>query len=455
MNKWLVCLIFLSACTVGQDYKKPEIYADSIIKNELKTNQNYPLPAKWYANLHDEQLTALIDRALNKSPDVEGAVARLNQARSQLKINKTAALPFINASAGWNYDKGSQSIKYATDSHYYNAGFDASWELDIWGKNRRQTESDEANVAAFEYSLKDVKISLAAEIAADYVALMQNHELLKTARENAALQRKIFSTIESKFNSGLIDAIDYNQAQYLLAQTEASIPTYESNIESYTNALAVLSGVLPSELNISANSPMFKRQYNADKKLIYGIPAGAVRLRPDVAAAERKLAAQNALIAKAVAELYPDVSISGFWGYASQGGHGLFSSKSQNYNYNPSALLPLLDWNKLSNNIELQKQIYAQNLADYKKALLTAVSEIKTAGIAWETAEKSLAKQRAANNSMNRAVSALQKRYDRGLIEFSELLTMRQNLIESQNNVISAQAETLRQMIAFYKAVGI
>ena len=208
-------------------------------------------------------------------------------------------------------------------------------------------------------------------------------------------------------------------------------------------------------MNISANSPMFKRQYNADKKLIYGIPAGAVRLRPDVAAAERKLAAQNALIAKAVAELYPDVSISGFWGYASQGGHGLFSSKSQNYNYNPSALLPLLDWNKLSNNIELQKQIYAENLASYKKALLTAIAEVKTAGIAWETAEKSLSKQRAANSSMSRAVNALQKRYDRGLIEFSELLTMRQNLIESQNSVINAKGEILRQMIAFYKAVGI
>ncbi len=455
MNKWLFSLFFLSACTVGQDYQKPEIYSDSMIIKELKTNQNYQLPDKWYANLHDEQLTTLINSALNKSPDLESAIARLNQARATLKINKTAVLPFINATAGWNYDKGSQSIKYATDSHYYNAGFDASWELDIWGKNRRQTESDKANIESMNYSLKDVKISLAAEIAADYVALMKNRELLKTARNNAILQRQIFSTVESKFNSGLVDAIDYNQAQYLLAQTEADIPTYESNIESYTNALAVLCGVLPSELTLSENSPLFKRQYNADKKLIYGIPAGAVRLRPDVASTERKLASQSALIAKAVAELYPDVSISGFWGYASQGGHGLFSSKSQNYNYNPSALLPLLDWNKLSNNIELQKQIYAENLAAYKKALLTAIAEIKNAGIAWETAEKSLAKQRMANSSMSKSVSALQKRYDMGLIEFSELLTMRQKLIESQKDVISAQAETIRQMIAFYKAIGI
>lgn len=455
MNKLIFCLLFLSACTVGEDYKKPEIYADSVIKNELNTKQNYKLPQKWYEELHDGQLTALIDKGLNQSPNVESAIARLNQARSQLKINKTAALPFINAAAGWNYNKGSQRIKYATDSHYYNAGFDASWELDIWGKNRRQTEADEANVAAFEYSLKDVKISLAAEIAADYVALMQNRELLKTARENADLQRQIFSAIESKFNSGLVDAIDYNQAQYLLAQTEADIPTYESNIENYTNALAVLSGVLPSELNLSASSPLFKRSFMADKKLIYGIPAAAVRLRPDVAAAERHLAAQNALIGKAVAELYPDVSISGFWGYASQGGRGLFSSKSQNYNYNPSAVLPLLDWNKLSNNIELQKQIYAENLAAYKKALLNAVAEIKNAGIAWENAGKTLVKQRQANNGMSRAVSALQKRYDMGLIEFSELLTMRQNLIESQNSVINAQGEILRQMIAFYKAAGV
>ena len=185
------------------------------------------------------------------------------------------------------------------------------------------------------------------------------------------------------------------------------------------------------------------------------MPAGAVRLRPDVAATERKLAAQNALIGKAVAELYPDVSISGFWGYASQGGHGLFSSKSQNYNYNPTAVLPLLDWNKLSNNIELQKQIYAENLAAYRKSLINAIAEIKNAGVTWEMSGKTLAKQREAKARMEQVVSAMQQRYDKGLVEFSELLTMRQNLINAQKAVISAQGAQIRQMIAFYKSAGI
>ena len=455
MFKLWVLMLFLCSCTVGKDYKRPEIYSDEVIKKELGLNKQYPLVQKWYDDLGDKNLTALVDKGLAQSPDVETAIARLKQARLQLEIDKPADLPFVNLSGGWNYDKGSQRVKYATYSHYYNAGFDASWELDLWGKNRRQIEADEAQISAFEYSLQDVKVALIAEIISDYAYLMQNRELLKTARENEVLQQQIFSSVESKYESGLVDAITYNQAKYLLSQTQAEIPTYESNIESYKNALAVLLGVMPSEVITAQDSPLFKRSYGINKNLVYGIPIGAVRFRPDVASAERKLAAQNALIGKAVAELYPDVSISAFWGYASQGGHGLFSSKSQNYNYNPNAVLPFLDWNKLSNNIELQKQIYAQNLAEYKKALINAVAEIKSAGVAWKSAEKTYIKQMEAQTQMQKVVNAMQKRYDKGLITFSELLTMRQNLIVAQKAVIGAKGEQIQQLVAFHKAVGI
>lgn len=457
MNKFVLIqlFLFLSACTVGENYHKPEIYDDKILKEELQLNRKYKLPKKWYEKLGDEHLTLMIDSALQKSPDVKTAIARLKQARAQLSIDKTQSLPFIDLSSDWNYEKSSRKLKYSNDSHYYSAGFDASWELDLWGKNRRLIEADQAEIEALEYSLENVKSSLAAEIAADYTYFLENLELLKNAQKNESLQKQIFSTVSAKYNTGLVDEITYNQAKYLLAQTQANIPVYESNMENYKNALAVLVGCLPSELNINKNSPIFKHSSVADKNLIYGIPAETVRLRPDVAAVERKLSAQSALIAKAVAELYPDVSISGFWGYAAPGGHGLFSSSSQNYNYSPALTLPILDWNKLSNNIELQKQIYAQNLENYKKALLSAVAEIKNAGVAWENAGKILNKQQEANSRMTQAVSALQKRYDKGLINFSELLTMRQNLIQSQNRVIEAKGEEIRQLIAFYKAIGI
>ena len=455
MPEILLLLLFLSACTVGTDYQTPQIYGDEAIRKELQLGRQYTLPEKWYHELGDEQLSRLIDDGLQNSPNVKIAIARLKQARAQLASDKVNDLPFVNLSGGWNYEKASSNIEYGTNSHYYNAGFDASWELDLWGKNRRQVEADEAQVQALEYSLKDVKIALAAEIAADYTSLFENRELLKTARENVALQQKIFAAVEAKYQSGLVDDIAYNQAKYLLAQTQAQIPGYESNIESYQNALATLVGVLPSETKTNESSPLFKHSYTINKKLVYGIPAATVRLRPDVAATERKLAAQSALISKAIAGLYPDVSISGFWGYASKGGHSLFSSASQNYNYNPALALPLLDWNQLNNNIELQKQIYAENLQQYKKALLNAVGEIKNAGIAWENFGKTLAKQREAEAGMRQVVNSMQKRYDRGLITFSELLTMRQNLIKSQNQVIEAKGNEIRQLIAFYKAIGI
>ena len=147
MYKLLIILLFLCSCTVGEDYKRPEIYSDEVIKKELKLNKQYPLVQRWYDELGDKNLTALVDKGLAQSPDVETAVARLKQARLQLEIDKPADLPFVNLSGGWNYDKGSKRIKYGTDSHYYNAGFDASWELDLWGKNRRQIEADEAQVS--------------------------------------------------------------------------------------------------------------------------------------------------------------------------------------------------------------------------------------------------------------------------------------------------------------------
>lgn len=455
MPEILLLLLLLSACTVGDDYQKPKIYDDEAIKKELNLSQQYKLPEKWYEELGDEQLNSLIEQGLQNSPDIEIAISRLKQSRAQLAVDKTNALPFINLSGGWNYEKASRNIEYGTDSHYYNAGFDASWELDLWGKNRRLIEADEAEIQAQEYTLKDVRITLAAEIASDYAYLFENRELLRTARENETLQQKIFSNVKAKYDSGLADDITYNQAQYLLAQTKAAIPAYESNIENYQNALAVLIGKLPSEIKTDNASPLFKQNYGTNKKLVYGIPAASVRLRPDVAAAERKLAAQNAIVGTAVAALYPDVSISGFWGYASKGGHGLISSESQTYNYNPALSLPLLDWNKLNNNIELQKQIYAENLAQYKKALLNAVREIKNAGISWENSGKTLVQQRVSEAKMRQAVNSMQKRYDKGLINFSDLLTMRQNLIQAQNLVIKAKGDEIRQLIAFYKAAGI
>lgn len=450
-----VGIVVCVSCSVGEDYVSSELYTDATLAQAVNIVSQKPLPSKWYADFNDSQLTALIEKGLQNSTSIEIAIARLKQARAQLQISKVAALPQVNAQSGYNYEKQSKNIGLAADSHYYNAGFDASWEIDLWGKNRRQIEADRATLKAAKYTLENVRLTVAAEIAANYINLLENAENLRLTQKNERLQQEIFATVKAKYDSGLTDETAYNQARYLLENTRAQIPTYQAAVENYRNALATIIGVLPTELNIeTASSKHLSAAPFMKKQELTEFPASAVRLRPDVAAAEQNVIAENALVGAAIAEIYPNISISGLWGYAAQGGSKLIRSSSQTYNYAPLITLPLLDWNRLQNNVRLQKYLKEEALENYKQAVLSAVAEIRDAQTGYDAAAKSAQNQYHALRDMQTAVDLIQKKYENGLIEFSEMLTAQQNLISAELAYTSIRARVLQKKIAFYKAVG-
>ena len=457
MRKLAVLLSFTAAaCTVGEDFSRPALYNDSVIKQELALKNGTQPSKSWYALFGDEQLNILIEQGLKNSTDIEQAIAILRQARAELKISQAGFLPQINARGGYNYQKNSKNIGPTADTHYYNAGFDASWELDIWGKGRRQDEAAAAMLKAEEYSLNQVKNVVAAEIASDYVNLKLAVEKLRIAKQNLALQRDIFGVVKSKYQSGLTDDIAYNQAEYLLNSTETQIPQLQSQVEQYKNALAVLSGVLPSQLPLDSEkrSPIFSNAYQYNIKAMYNLPASVIRQRPDVSAAEQNLAAQNALVGAAVADLYPNVSISALWGYAASSGNSLFNSKSQGYSYEPLLSLPLLDWNRLQNQLNKQKYQKQEAFAVYKKTVLTAVGELKNAMANVQNELKRNRLQNRALANMNKVVAASSEKYRSGLIEFSDFLTMEQNRLQAQNSSLESKAGIFQNLIAYYKASG-
>ena len=443
------------SCSVGPDYTPPEFYNNAALKQELHLQKSRNLSTKWYTAFADEQLNKMVELGLKSNTDVEVAVARLHQARAMQQINKVAFWPQIGARGGYTYEKNSKNIGPTANTDYYSAGFDASWELDLWGKGRRQDEASAAQVKMAEYTLNNVRVSVAAEIALNYINLKLAEEKLRIAQQNLSLQRDIFTTVKAKYQSGLTDDIAYNQAEYLLSTTEAQIPAYQTDIEAYKNALSVLSGILPSELPLtSKKSPIFNAGYKYNTSALYNLPADVVRSRPDVAAAEQNLIAQNALIGVAVADLYPNVSVSALWGYAASGGNSLFNSKSQGYNYEPLVTLPLLDWNRLQNQIEQQKEVKKEALAQYKKSVLNAVSELKNSMAAVQNELKSNQAQNRALVKMNEVVSATTNRYWSGLIDFSELLQAEQNLLSAQNNSLESRARIFQNLVAYYKAGG-
>ena len=446
-----VVLIYCSSCTIGPSYQQPEFFSQSDLIKELNLHENAILSSDLYENLQDKQLSKLEQIGLKNNTDIQTALSRLRQSRYQLKINQVEFLPQIGLQAGYQYNKSSDNIKMSADSHYYNAGFDALWEMDLWGVSRRQKKADEALVKASEYSLENVKIIVAAEIASNYINWAQSVKKLMTARKNAELQQQILHTVEAKYNNGLTDSIAYNQAQYLLANTKTQIPEFEKQAQIYKNALAVILGVLPSQVPLEFSEVEL---YAKKTRQLADLPVYVIRLRPDVVAAEQNLIAQNALVGKAIAELYPAVNISALFGYASQGGSKLFNNNSQTYSYTPIISLPLLDWNKLQNNINLQKEQQKEAFFIYKNTVLQAASEVKNAMVSYQNDLRANSLQGKALDNVKKTLDYVLQKYENGLTEFSEVLTSQQNYITAENAFIDGKSQILKSEVAFYKASG-
>lgn len=447
-------LVFISACTVGPDYKEPQIYKDEQIAQSLKlSGNNIKISTRWYEQFNDEDLNNLIAAALTQNSDINAGIARLRQARITADINRTQYLPMLNADAKYNYSKASKNIGLSANSNYFQLGLDASWELDIWGAGRRLNEQSRAQFESAIYSLRNLRVAITAEVANNYFALKTAQEQLNIARNNLRLQQDIYRSIAKKYQAGLADAAAYNQAGYITESTKSAIPALEYKIEAYKNALAVLTGLLPNQISIDCSAPI-KQAYKYNANLLFNLPSDIIRSRPDVKAAERNLAAQNAAIGQAVAELYPNLSISGLFGLQSSAGSKLFNSNSKAYGYTPASLMPLFNWNKLKNNVELQKQIKAESYEAYRQTILQAVEDLSNAITA---TQKEYAANKAHRNAvyrMRQAFTAMREKYQNGLIEFSDLLKSEQDLLQAETDLAASNGAIYQNIIAFYKATG-
>lgn len=460
-NKYLPLFSFmlLASCTVGPDYKQPQFVTDDGIAQslQLKNKALRIIPEDWYKQFNDQTLNYLIKNALAGSPSVQIAVQKLRQARTTLNINAGENLPELNLDAGYHYAKPSKNIGMAIKTNYYQTGLDASWELDIWGGGRRLTEASRAMFEAAAANLDNVRITLVSEVANNYTSLRTAQEQLRIAESNLKLQEEIMELVAEKHKFGLADDIALNQAQYAVETTKSLIPSLEYQVEAYKNALAVLTGVLPGQLTIAlepVGENMVQRRFEYDLDNLFNIPAEVVRARPDVRIAEQNLIAKNAAIGQAVADLYPNVSISALFGYQSIRGTSLFTPSSEAFSYAPQITLPIFHWGQLVNNVKLQKEIKEEYVQTYKETLLNAVGEIKDAIVA---VDKEYRKNLSDYNSvehMQKVMDYTLAKYKQGLIEFSDQLTAEQSLLQAQLTLVESNGAIYKNIIAYYKALG-
>ena len=450
-------LLFLFSCTVGPDYVEPQFWRDEEIAKSLGVqNKNADVNVYWYKIFGDDNLNALVEEALRNGTDIKVATAKLRQSRYALKINKAAYLPMIDANGEYNYAYMPKYGEFGRDDDYFNIGFDALWELDVWGKGRREKESFQALFAAAANNLDNVKLTLTAEVALNYINMRIAQERLRISKNNLRLQEDIKKIVQNKYAAGVADVTDLDQAEYAVESTKSLLPDLAQQEIMYKNSLAMLLGKLPdekSDLN-DAKSNLAAKTFVFDLKNLQEIPIKSLRRRPDVKAAENMLISKNAEIGQAVAAIFPDISLQAAIGRQAHLLHNLDSSKYAAYSYLPSIDMPFFHWGELMNQIKQNKAAKEEYLYNYQKVLLTAVQEVKNAISAVEKEyDKNKALQKA-EEKIGDVFENMKTKYKQGLVDFSDLLGSEQQLLEAQNNLVASNGALYQKIVAFYKSVG-
>jgi len=453
MRRILFCCFLISACTVGPDFEKKDVFEDAQIAQTLKlTGKSLKISQKWYQDFHDETLNFLIAEAISANTDILIAIERLKQARSAAQIAKAEYLPMLNLKTGYDYTKASKNIGLTADTDYYLLGFDANWELDIWGKGRRLNQQKKAEFDAAYYTLQNIKNVITSEVASTYFTLLTMEQKRKISVKNLQLQKDIFKTIDEKYQAGLADESAYRQASYLVEKTKAVIPQLEAQIKAQKNALNTLLGQL--DFSFKLDDHIIQNAANYKIQNLLDLPSNIIRTRPDIKAAEKALVSQNAAIGQAVAALYPNISLSGLFGFQASNLSDLVKSSSKAYGYTPTAVMPLFYWGQLKNAIKLEEEKTNEAFQNYRKTLLSGIEELSNAITSLQKEYISNLAYKNAFYNMQRAFLTMREKYDNGLIEYASLLEVQQDLLNSQISLAESNGAILNKIIAFYKATG-
>jgi NodT family efflux transporter outer membrane factor (OMF) lipoprotein len=452
------CLLGLAGCTtVGPDYKAPQSSAPTNWSSALSAGlsgaaADTNLLARWWTVFNDPTLSELIERAQAGNLDLRQAEARVRQSRAQRGIAKAALFPTLGANASASRTTASKESGNGLTSDYYAASLDATWELDLFGGKRRSLESATASWQAAEESLRDVLVSLLAEVALNYVEVRSYQELVSITESNVTTRSETYDITRWRHEAGLTTQLDVDQARLSLEQARAEVPTLRTSLEQAKYRLAVLLGQPPGALKelLAAAKPVPV----TPTEVAVGVPTDLLRRRPDVRTAERQLAAQTAQIGVAKAALYPNFSLVGSLGLESLEFTDLYSASARTAQGLTKSAWTLFDGGAIRQNIKAQTALQEAALSYYESMVLTALKDVESALVAYaneQFREKSLAE---AVKSGHSAFGLARDQYTSGLVSFQTVLDTQQSLLTAQDALALSQANVTSNLISLYKALG-
>lgn len=456
-----------AGCAVGPTYTRPDAPIPELFQGQTEVDrrpaEGSADPAEWWAAFDDAQLAQLVKIALQQNLDLAQATARVTQARSALGMANAALLPSgsIGAQAARAYQSVETPLGRVLNSNpgfdrygsSYEANSSAGWELDVFGGLRRGKEAAQAEYQASAAGAVAVRLVVAAQTADVYVSIRGLQARLAIAHRQVETDRELLDKVKLLHAKGLAAEMQVHQVEGALAQVRASIPVLRAGLSTAMNALDVLLGALPG--TYSAALAEGGRIPAAPQIGTSGSPAELLRRRPDLIAAERRLAASNARIGVAVAEYYPKFSLSGLIGSAtSVSGGNLFTGGAGQAAGVLGLRWRLFDFSRINAQIEQAKGQEAELLAGYRLAALRATEDVENAFSALVNREVQVAELTQGVESLTRARAATFAAYQKGVVSLIEVLQADENLLRASDARAQAEAEAARAAIASFKALG-
>jgi NodT family efflux transporter outer membrane factor (OMF) lipoprotein len=432
-------------------------------------------PSFWWREFHDAELDRLIEQATAGNLNLKVAYLRIVEARIQVQSARAQGLPSLNASASYNREqlglagilksKGignsgptasaeAQQLIGALEQpvNLYQVGFDASWEIDLFGKVRRQVEAATAQSAGAIESKNDMLISLEAEVAQTYLELRAAQVSKQLTLELIAAQREIADLTQNRHEHGLAGEPDVDSARAQLTSLEAELPPYEQTISSSKHALAVLTGQPPEALDAQFGTP--GQLPPIPQSIPVGVPSTLARRRPDIRSAETALHAATAEIGVSVASLYPSVSLAGTFGLRNLGTRYLFDWSSHFYTFGPTVSVPIFQGGALIANVRLSRAQAAEAALSYRQTVLGALQEVED-GLSNLTQDAArVVSLKDTVGADQRAVDVQLNAYRHGVISYITVLTVQLQAAQAREQLVQAEATETTDLVKLYKALG-
>jgi multidrug efflux system outer membrane protein len=444
-------VVVSAGCTMGADYARPELPTSERFRFVTTSEAQSLADVPWFQVFEDPQLQALIKESLANNLDLAAATARVEEARARAGISKSYLYPEVAGNVGYTA-RGATGGEDDEDTTIQSAnyGFSLSWEIDLFGKLRRQREAADAIAFATEQARRGVVVTLVGDIAANYFLLREIDLQLDIARQTLALNDETVTYFRNRLDGGVSNRLELDRIVALRADTASAIPELERQAAVIENLLSLLVGRPPAPI---ARTPLTIGE-QLPPPIPPGLPAALIERRPDVLQAEQQLVAANANIGAAKALFFPTISLTGFLGGVSGdltefigGGGGVWSLA-------PGLVQPIFNAGRLKRNVEAEEARFRAALAIYKQAALNGYREVANSLVTIEKLAQIRREQETGVAALTDASELARERYDSGLASYLEILTADQDLFGRQLRLAQTRGAELRARSELYRALG-